>query len=128
MNTLCWHLAAALAAGLSIAGCGGGDEDASVPRGAQRAAAEAPPNAVQLEGCVVEKFYIPRTGTPARALSADGRLLANGASDEAGIFRLIVPAQLALWVSIDRPDGEALSVSTGRSNLSLGGCLFDPEA
>jgi hypothetical protein len=72
--------------------------------------------------------YIPRTGTPVRALSADGRLLANGASDEARVFTLIVPAQQALSVSIDRPEGEALSVSTGRTNLSLGGCLFDPQA
>jgi hypothetical protein len=40
--------------------------------------------------------------------------------------RLIVPARQALSVATDRPDGEALSVSSGGTNLSLGGCLFDP--
>jgi hypothetical protein len=41
---------------------------------------------------------------------------------------LQVPAQQVISVSVDKAGGEALVIPTGRTNLSVGACLRDPDA
>jgi hypothetical protein len=112
--------------------CGGGNNEPGEPRpvAAYRLSADVTPTDrwVQLEGCVVDEFYIPRTGTPVHALAADGRLVGGAASDMDGVFRVQVPARQSVSVRIDKPGGESLTVVTGRTNLSVGACLRDPQA
>ena len=64
-------LIAVLSACLLLAsGCGGGGGDTEdSPSPAQAAGVDAALQVawVQLEGCVVDEFYIPRTGAPVRA-------------------------------------------------------------
>jgi hypothetical protein len=124
-----WAIASATAGLLSITGCGGGNDELAAPL-ARTAAGEssASPKSVRLEGCVVDEFFIPRTGTTVRLLGADGRLLGHASSDKNGVFSLQVPAQYTVSVSVDKAGGEALVVPTGRTNLSVGACLRDPHA
>ena len=135
-TTLIRHLSqsalqsAALAALASLlVACGGGNDDLILPL-AQAAAADSKPApaTVQLEGCVVDEFFIPRTGTTVRLLGADGRLLGHATSDKDGVFTLQVPAQQVISVTVDKSGGEALVIPTGRTNLSVGACLRDPHA
>ncbi len=118
--------------GALLAGCGGGNDELAPPIhvSAYRLAADVTPTHhwVQLEGCVVDEYFVPRTGTSVLALSADGRLVGTAASDMNGLFRMQVPARQAVSVRIDKPGGETFAVVTGRSNLSVGACLHDPYA
>jgi len=111
-----------------LAACGGGSDEAALSI-AQAAGSDADRSAasVQLEGCVVDEFYIPRTGSGVRALSADGRLIGHATSDKDGLFRLQVPARQRVSVALERPGGEALVVRTGDVNLAANGCLRDPR-
>jgi hypothetical protein len=114
-----------------LAACGGGDSDSdSVVPLVRPAASEAGASAtsVRLEGCVVDEYFIPRTGTTVRVVSGDGRLIGHAISDRQGLFTLQVPAHQAVAVSIERVGGESLVVPTGRSDLSVGACLLDPHA
>jgi hypothetical protein len=121
--------AAALAACLALAACGGnGDTVLAAPRARAAAVESKSPASIQLEGCVAEEMRIPQAGIAVRATSPDGRLLGNATSDEDGVFRLRVPARQTLSIAIDATDGDALEVSTGRTNLSLGACLHDRPA
>jgi hypothetical protein len=61
--------------------------------------------AIALEGCVLDRHYITTTGTPVRALAADGRLLGNAWSDGQGRFTLRLPARSEVMLQIDRPQG-----------------------
>lgn len=116
-----------------LVACGGGNDDLILPL-AQAAAADvkhapAPaPATVRLEGCVVDEFFVPRTGTTVRLLGADGRLLGHATSDKDGVFTLQVPAQQVISVTVDKSGGEALVIPTARTNLSVGACLRDPHA
>ena len=121
--------AAAVAGVLSIAACGGGNDDTANPLGRTTAGEAARAVAsIRLEGCVVDEYFIPRTGTTVRLVSADGRLLGHASSDKDGVFTLQVPAQQTVSVTVDKAGGEALVVPTGRTNLSVGACLQDPHA
>ncbi len=130
----------ALAAGTALAAClgalalasgGGHNEGGEQSRvAAYRLSNDMTPTDrwVQLEGCVVDEFFIPRIGTPVHALSTDGRLVGAASSDMDGVFRIPVPTRQPVAVRIGRPGGESLTVVTGRTNLSVGACLQDPQA
>jgi len=109
-----------------LAACGGGSDESAVPV-ALATDADRSATSVQLEGCVVDEFFIPRTGSSVRALSADGRLIGHATSDKDGLFRLQVPARQSVSVALERPGGEALVVRTGSASLSASGCLRDPR-
>ena len=122
-------LIAVLSACLLLAsGCGGGGGDTEdSPSPAQAAGVDAALQVawVQLEGCVVDEFYIPRTGAPVRALSIDDRLLGSAVSGQDGAVKLRVPAHQAMTLAIDLRDGKRMPVSTG-SGKPVGACLRDP--
>ena len=133
---------AAIALGLSAAACGGGGgeeaaERSSGPRAKAAHAVAAPvsaPVSVMVEGCVLDRHYIPTTGTPVRALSADGRLLGNALSDGQGRFTLRVPAHTTggegseVMPQIDRPQGESLPLRLGAASTTRANCLLDDQA
>lgn len=106
--------------------CGGGEAALPIAQAAGPAADRSTAS-VQLEGCVVDEFFIPRTGSSVRALSADGRLIGHATSDKDGLFRLQVPARQSVSVALERPGSDALVVLTGGTNFSVGGCLRDPR-
>lgn len=116
--------------GALVTACGGSNDDLAAPIRvtAYRLAADVTPTGhwAQLEGCVVDEYFIPRTGTSVQAQSADGRLVGTASSDMNGVFRMQVPARQTVSVRIDKPGGESLALVTGRSNLSVGACLRDP--
>ncbi len=119
------------ALGIALAACGGGGEDgagASVfsPTKAEHHATER--LSVMVEGCVLDGFYIPTTGTPVRALSADGRLLGSALSDGQGRFTLRLPAQSEVVLQIDLPQGESLPMRVGATPSKWGTCLLDERA
>lgn len=126
-----------LALGFALAACGGGGEDAAVAP-AESSAAAAPaaasilkaaaPVSMMLEGCVLDRFYVPTTGTPVRALAADGRLLGSAQSDDLGRFTLRLPAGSAVTLQIDRPQGESLPVRAGAAGSTRAACLLDDQA
>jgi hypothetical protein len=132
----------AIALGIAAAACGGGggDQDpavaaadssvqgvpaASVVAAAQKAAA---PMSVMVEGCVLDRHYIPTTGTPVRALAADGRLLGNAQSDGQGRFALRLPARSEVLLQVDRPQGESLAMRVEAASSNSGTCLLDDQA
>jgi hypothetical protein len=128
-------VAIALATALLLAACGGcGDQLLSLhalPAAVSipvAAAASAPMRAVQLAGCVVDDYFQPRGDTPVRALGADGRLLANAQSDARGAFKLQLPAGQTVTLAVDRPEGDFIQVTSGRSSRALTTCLVDPSA
>ena len=107
----------AVALGLAAAACGGGGEDSSAAPtdSSDKTAAvtnlvhmAAAPVSVMVEGCVLDRFYIPTTGTPVRALAADGRLLGSALSNGQGRFTMRLPAGGELMLQVDRPQGESL--------------------
>lgn len=124
------RLTAALTLGLLLTACGGGAgedlEVASAPPAA--AAAMASPGAVAVEGCVLDRHYLPTTGTPVRALSADGRLLGNAQSDAHGRFTLRLPAQSQVTLQVDRPGGDSLPMRVDATASTWDRCLQDELA
>lgn len=123
-------LAATLGFALSLAACGGGNGDdlALAVKPAQQARGAAAVHVVQVEGCVVDRHHIPNTGTPVRALSADGRLLANALSDRQGRFTLQLPAARPATLAVDRPNGDTLPLQVGTTPAVLNTCLLDEQA
>ncbi|MBL8343298.1 MAG: hypothetical protein JNL30_17660 [Rubrivivax sp.] len=138
------HRLSAIALGLAAAACGGGgSEDAGVALSAPSAhaapgasaasmAALAPAAnsavaavSVAFEGCVLDRHYIPTTGTPVRALAADGRLLGNAISDDLGRFTLRLPAGGEVTLQVDRPQGESLAQRVGAAASKAQACLLD---
>jgi len=119
-----------MALGMAMSACGGGSEELALSQ--VRASAvqtqAAAPAKVRLEGCVVDEYYIPRTGTQVRLLGADGRLLGHATSDKNGVFAFQAPARQAVSVNVDFADGDAMQVSVGRSNLTVAACLSDPRS
>lgn len=83
---------------------------------------------VMVEGCVLDRHYIPTTGTPVRALAADGRLLGNAQSDGQGRFTLRLPARSEVLLQVDRPQGESLLMRVEAASSSSGTCLLDDQA
>lgn len=111
-----------------LSACGGGSRDSPVPPArAAGSEAAADVSSVQLEGCVVDEFYIPRTGTTVAVQSGDGRLIGHATSAQDGLFRLRVPARQTVSITVERTGGEALVVLTGRADLVAGACLRDPR-
>ena len=111
--------------GAVLAACGGGGPATdSTPSTASRHAAASPsPRTVRLEGCVVDEYYLPRTGIAVRALSADGRLIGDATSDLRGAYLLRVPARATVSVAVAQPNGDALRVPIGSTDVSIGACL-----
>ncbi len=130
-----------IALGIAAAACGGGGGEegpaaaagssvqavpaASVVAATHKAAA---PVSVMVEGCVLDRHYIPTTGTPVRALAADGRLLGNAQSDGQGRFTLRLPARTEVLLQIDRPQGETLALRVEAAASKSGNCLLDDQA
>lgn len=130
-----------LALGLATAACGGGGDDTAVALAAEPSAAAAPaakaagkaseiavPVSVMVEGCVLDRFYVPTTGTPVRALAADGRLLGHALSDGQGRFTLRLPARSDVTLQIDRPQGESRPTRVEATASTQAACLLDDLA
>lgn len=81
-----------------------------------------------VEGCVLDRFYVPHTGTPVRALSADGRLLGSALSDGAGRFELRLPADVTVTLAIDWQEGDSLPMTVGAAPTKSDACLLDMQA
>jgi hypothetical protein len=110
--------------GAVLAACGGGGPAATMePKAVQGAATVPSTYTVLLEGCVVDQHFLPRTGTAVRALSADGRLVGDATSDQRGVYRLRVPARQTVSVAVAQPNGDALVVPIGSTDVSVGACL-----
>ena len=131
----------AIVLGIAAAACGGGGDEGAAVAGSDSsvqavpAAAAVPaarkvatPRSVVFEGCVLDRHYIPTTGTPVRALASDGRLLGNAQSDSLGRFTLRLPAQGEVLLQIDRPQGESLSMRAETAASNSGTCLLDDQA
>lgn len=124
----------ALTLGLFATGCGGGSDDVAAassgeqatPQG-KTAAAAVQKTSVTVQGCVLDRHYIPTTGTPVRALSADGRLLGSAQSDGQGRFKLTLPAQSAVLLQVDRPQGESLPMQVDAQASAWDTCLLDDQ-
>ena len=119
-----------------LAGCGGGQQE-DMQRGAATmlltaavatATGEAKTQAVssvQIEGCVVDRHFIPAEGN-VEALQADGRAVAHGYADARGIFRLRVPPDTSLRVRLAHREGsDELEVWVRRHDVSIAACLID---
>lgn len=121
-----------LALGIGVAACGGAGQEsfAGAPMSmAQRTdVAAAAVNWVRVQGCVVDRFHVPTTGTPVRALGADGRLLGNAFSDGQGRFTLKVQPQHRVTLAIDRPEGDVQSTALGSQDVTTTACLLDEQA
>ena len=116
---------------IALTGCGGGGEtlDVAAIPGVGPWAASAPAS-LSVKGCVVDESFIPRTGTPVKLVSADGRLLGNAISDGNGTFTIRVHARGTMAVSVDKPGGERFDVTVpvAGGSASVEGCLRDPDA
>jgi hypothetical protein len=88
---------------------------------------ETPAGLVRLEGCVADATYVPRTGTPVRVSSLDGRPLGHATSGPLGGFSMRVVPQQVYRVAVDREGGESLTVRAGRGDVWMTACLLDPE-
>ena len=123
--------ASALALVMATAAGGGGDagtvEPLAVPS-AQATQHTAAATFVVMEGCVVDRHYIPATGTPVRVLGTDGRLLGHAQSDGHGRFRLRLPPALDVMLQVDRLQGESLPVRVGSAPSGWATCLLDEQA
>ncbi|HMN80732.1 MAG TPA: hypothetical protein PKA20_12465 [Burkholderiaceae bacterium] len=118
----------ALSGGLLAACSGSPSDDApAASAAAVERSAKSPPALLSIEGCVVDKYSIPRTGTSVRVLTDDGRLLGHATSGRYGEFVMHVVAHDALSVAVDRDGGEAFAVRTGGRDLRLTGCLQDAD-
>jgi hypothetical protein len=123
-----------LALGIGVAACGGGGQEtfagaSTSTSTAQRTdVAAAAVSWVRVQGCVVDRFHVPTTGTPVRALGADGRLLGNASSDGQGRFTLKVQPQHLVTLAIDRPEGDAQSTALGSQDVTTTACLLDDRA
>lgn len=124
------RLTAALTLGLLLTACGGGAGEDLAAASARPTAAAAPvaTGAVTVQGCVLDRHYIPTTGTPVRALSADGRLLGNAQSDARGHFTLRLPAQSQVMLQVDRPGGDSLPMRVDATASTWDQCLQDELA
>lgn len=131
----------ALALGIAAAACGGGGDEGAAVAAADASAQASPaaavvpaarkvaaPRSVVVEGCVLDRHYIPTTGTPVRALTADGRLLGNAQSDSHGRFTLRLPAQGEVLLQVGRPQGESLAMRAEAAPANSGTCLLDDQA
>jgi len=119
--------ASTIAFGLAAAACGGGGDEPGMGS-AEPSAKTLPPVSVTVQGCVLDRHYVPVTGTPVRALSADGRLLGNARSDVQGRFTLRLPAGGDVLLQVDRPQGESLAVRADAAASTSGSCLLDDQA
>lgn len=118
-----------VAIGLLATACGGGgDEPAVVEASAVATRAEIRPAFVSVTGCVLDRFYIPSTGTPVRALAPDGRLLGSASSDRHGRFTLQLPSHSDVTLQVDRPDGESLPLRVNATRSTASNCLLDDRA
>jgi len=130
----------AIALGIAATACGGGGDEGAVaaadtsvqavPAAAGVPAAQkaAAPLSVMVGGCVLDRHYLPTTGTPVRALAADGRLLGNAQSDGQGRFTLRLPARTEVLLQVDRPQGETLALRVEAASSNSGTCLLDDLA
>lgn len=119
-----------IALGLAAAACGGGgdDEPGIGAKGVKEAPAQAlSPAFVTVQGCVLDRHYIPTTGTPVRVLAIDGRLLGSARSDSQGRFTLRLPAQGDVLLQVDRPQGESLPMRVDAQAPTWATCLLDDE-
>lgn len=116
---------------MATAACGGGDVGTVEPSAAPSAQATqhtAAATSVVMEGCVVDRHYIPATGTPVRVLGTDGRLLGHAQSDGQGRFKLRLPLAGDVTLQVDRPQGESLPMRVGTSPSTWATCLLDEQA
>lgn len=120
-------LTSTLAICLATAACGGGgDEPGTAPVDASAQA--RPLSWVTVQGCVVDRHYIPATGTPVRVLAADGRLLGNALSDAQGRFTLRLPSHGDVLLQVDRQEGESLPMRVDAQASTWERCLLDESA
>jgi hypothetical protein len=101
-----------------LQGCGGGFE--TVASDAQVVRSNA---SIRIEGCVVDEHFIPNEGVAVRALSPDGRALAQATSGRRGEVTVSVPAGVPVALVVDREGGERMSVPPQDRDSVLGSCL-----
>jgi len=116
------HGWATLAAALLLAACGGAGDAAPVTLVAAAAPAAATTTHVRIEGCVLDLTDRPLT-LPVHATGDDGRLLASAMTDNAGVFRMHVPARQVVRLTAATPGAQALTLLTGNVDVTVGGCL-----
>ena len=119
----------AVAASLAfLTGCGGGEDAAAVSARAQVATLSDTRDSltVRIEGCVVNHDFAPLQHD-VQALRPDGRLAQSSRSDREGVFVLRVPANSVVRLRLSNTDDafDGWTVSTGTTDVSLGGCLID---
>lgn len=115
-----------VALGLLATACGGGGGEPAVAEASTVATrAEIQPAFVSVTGCVLDRFYIPSTGTPVRALASDGRLLGSASSDHHGRFMLQLPSDSEVTLQVDRPDGESFPLRVNAALSTASNCLLD---
>ncbi|TXC66304.1 carboxypeptidase regulatory-like domain-containing protein [Piscinibacter aquaticus] len=109
--------AGALLACTALIACGGGDwESVKIEKQAPAA------SSVRLEGCVVDGAGRP-AARAVQALRPDGQLAGTTVSAADGVFRVDVPARAVLRVESLGPSSDGITLMTGETSLSLGGCL-----
>ncbi len=112
---------------LVAAACGGGGDEPGTGLAASSAKA-LPPASVTVQGCVVDRHYIPATGTPVRVLAADGRRLGNALSEAQGRFTLRLPSHGDVRLQVDRQEGESLPMRVDPQEPTWERCLIDESA
>ena len=121
--------------GVGLTGCGGGSDDLTGVQTAAQTSSDRKTttladrgDSVSVQGCVVDRHYIPITGVPVRVLSAQGRLLGNAQSDGQGHFTLRLPTATDVLLQVDRPQGESLTLRVGTTPQRWDTCLQDDQA
>jgi hypothetical protein len=124
------------AASLNLVACGGGSGDSAndgevfgltstsvTTRALSPAQKQGLPEAVQLEGCVVDSQWLSAAGVAVHVALADGRAVGTAFTDARGVFALKVPARSALVVSTDWAAPAALMLNSGSQAMSVAACL-----
>ncbi len=112
---------------LAAAACGGGGDEPGTGLAVSSAKA-LPPQSLTVQGCVVDRHYIPTTGTPVRVLSTDGRLLGHAHSDVQGRFTLSLPSHADVLLQVDREEGESFPMRVDPQAPTWERCLLDETA
>jgi hypothetical protein len=117
------QLLATSAAACLVAACGGGGVEPLLQSAPVTQIAITPaPTHVRIEGCVLDVTDRP-LALPVHAVGADGRLLGSVMTDNAGVFRMHVPARAVVTLAAATPAAEPMTVLTGSTDLTVAACL-----
>ncbi len=97
---------------LAMAACGGGTAEQA-----------APVKTLQVDGCVVDQYFIPSEGVAVRAVGADGRVLGRSLSDSKGTFSMHIAPRQAAALVLEREEVERMALPETDRDVQLGNCL-----